>query len=80
MFGQSTQQQDLFSSLFAPKHVHHNAMPAEHPNSIPVHQPEKMNMNDPFAFMMPMHHATAAPQKQFNFFEQPIHMVRQWLA
>lgn len=77
MFAPQKQQQDLFSSLFAPKQVHHNVKPAVAPESIPV-VPHHQKM-DPFAFMFPQHMQTEQKQS-FNFFEQPIHVVRQWLA
>jgi len=88
MFGQQTQQQDLFSALFAPKTIHHNGKIAahNHKNSIPAQilpqEHHEQMMKDPFSFMIPMFGQHQAPQekKQFNFFEQPMHAVRQWLA
>jgi hypothetical protein len=77
LFGhQQHQNFDLFGSLFhpQPKVIVHTKEAQQIP-----HQPEQIQ--DPFkAFFMPQHHAVPQQKQQFNFFEQPVHYVRQWLA
>ena len=87
MFGHQQQHQnfDLFGSLFHPQPkaaVHHNGMEIPQVTPMQPQHPEQIQFQDPFKALFGHHATKVVPQQkqQFNFFEQPVHYVRQWLA
>lgn len=88
MFGQPQHHQnfDLFGSLFPhpqPKAPVHKAMEVPQTTPMMPQHPEQIQFQDPFKTLfghqVPMP-VSIQKKPQFNFFEQPVHYVRQWFA